>query len=339
MLLKVDPGHRTIKRRTFLGVITGGLLAAPLVAEAQSTRKVYRVGCLWPGQRDQIGHLVDAFEVGLRELGYIEGSTILLDRRFADGRFERLPELAADLVRLRMDVIFAVINAGIVAAKQATATIPIVMGLAQDPVHMGFIQSLSRPGGDLTGITFDTTPETVGKNVELLKEIVPTVSRLDILWNSAFPGRLPYVRVVEAAARRLGIAAYPREVKTVSDVDDVLAFFSGQPASALLVITDPVVYNRRREIAVWAMKNRRPTVFDFRESVDAGGLMSYGANMAELYRRAPSYVDRILKGAQPGDLPVEQPTKFELVINLKTAKALGLTIPPSLLQRADQVIE
>ena len=290
-------------------------------------------------RHDQIAHLVETYEAGLRDLGYHEGSNLVLERRFADGKLERFPELAAELVRLKPDVIMAATNAGITAAKQATTTIPVVMTLALDPVNMGFIQSLSRPGGNLTGITFDTAPETVGKNVELLKQLSPTVSRLDIMWNPAFPGRRPYVGAAEAAARRLGVAAYANEVRTAPEVDNALAFFNSQPSGGLFVISDPVSYSRRHEIAAWGTKNRRPTVSDLREYAEAGGLTSYGASMAELYKRVPYYVDRILKGTKPADLPVEQPTRFELVINRKTAQALGLAIPPSLLLRADHVLE
>ena len=323
-------------RRRFLLTSLAGVVAPPLGAEAQQAGRVYRIGYLSPARRDQVAHLWTPLTGALRALGYVEGRNIVLERRFADGKLERLPELAAELVRLKVDLIVAGTNASIIAAKQATATIPIVMVLALDPVGIGFIASYAKPGGNLTGVAFDTSPETAGKTVQLLKELAPRVTRLAVFWNPSFPGRRPYVKNAEDAGQRLGITVDVTEMRTSAEIDRAV---SSQSVGAIFVISDPVLYLRRRDIADWAVKHERPTIFDLREFVEAGGLMSYGASMADLFRRAALYVDKILKGAKPSDLPVEQPTKFELVINLKTAKALGLTIPPSLLARADQVIE
>jgi putative ABC transport system substrate-binding protein len=326
-------------RRTLIRGLSTLAVLAPLAAEAQQAGTVYRIGYLSPGRRDQVAHIWDAFERTLRDLGYVEGRNIVLERRFADGKLEQLPKLVAELVRLKVDLIVAGTNASIVAAKQATTAIPIVMVLALDPVGMGFIASYAKPGGNLTGTAFDVSPETAGKTVELLKEIAPRLTRLAVFWNPSFPGRRQYVKSAEDAGQRLGIAVDVTEMRMSTEIDPALAAVSSQRVGAIFVISDPVLYARRRDIAVWAVKDGRPTVCDLREFVEAGSLMSYGASMAELARRAAMYVDKILKGAKPADLPVEQPTKFELVINRKTAKALGLTIPQSLLLRADQVIE
>jgi len=246
---------------------------------------------------------VDAFDGALRALGYVEGRNIVLERRFADGKLERLPELAAELVRLKVDLIVAGTNASIVAAKQATATIPIVMVLALDPVGMGFIASYAKPGGNLTGIAFDASPETAGKTVQLLKEIAPRLTRLAVFWNPSFPGRRPYVKSAEDAGQRLGITVDVTEMRISAEIDRAITAVSSQRVGAVFVISDPVLYARRHDIADWAMKHERLTVFDLREFVEAGGLMSYGASMADLNRRAALYVDKISRAPNPLTCP------------------------------------
>jgi putative ABC transport system substrate-binding protein len=316
-----------------------GLLAAPLAAEAQQAGKVPRIGYLSAGSPSGVPHLLEAFRQGLRELGWVEGQNIVIDYRYAEGRFDRLPDLAAELVRLKVDVIVAAATATSVAAKNATSTIPIVMIGVYDPVERGLVASLARPGGKITGLTFYTGPELVGKYLELLKEVVPKVSRVAVLWNPANPGHAAVLKEAEGAARALGVRLQTLEARVPQEIDSAFEAMIRERADALLVLPDPMPVTHRARIADLAAKTRLPTMFGYREHVDASGLMSYGVSLPDLWRRSATYVDKILKGAKPADLPVEQPTKFELVINLKTAKALGLTIPPSIRIRADQVIE
>ena len=313
------------------------LFAVSLAAEAQQVPKVPKVGLVSPAWRTDVAHIYQAMEGELRRLGYVEGRTILFEYRFANAQPERVPELVAELVQLKPEVIVAGTDVSIAAAKQATTTIPIVMLLARDPVRQGFVASLARPGSNLTGVTYDVTPEISGKNVELLVGVVPKDALVGVLWNAT--SRLPNFRAVEAAARHVGLRVQSHEVRTASDFDSALATITRQRAQAVLVLTDPLVYSRQRQILEVVARNRLPAVFDVREWVEKGGLMSYGVNMPALARRAAHYVDRILRGEKPGNLPVEQPTMFELVINLKTAKALGLTVPQSLLVRTDEVIQ
>jgi len=320
-------------RRTFLGTLTGGLLAAPRAVEAQQAGKVAKIGVLEFG-----GSTNSAFGQQLRELGYIEGQNLILEHRFAEGRAERLPDLAAELVRLKVDVIVAGGTPPPLAAKHATSTIPIVMAAAGDPVRTGLVANLARPGGNVTGLS-TSTPDLAAKRLELLKEVVPGVSRVAVLWNAANPFTVLNMRETEAAARTLGLHVQSLEVRGLDDFDNALPAAIRGRAGALIVVDDPLTCLHRERLGDFAAKNRLPTMYGFRQCAGTGGLMSFGASLADLYRRAAIYVDKILKGAKPRDLPVEQPTNFELVINLKTAKALGLTIPPSVLQRADQVIE
>ena len=326
-------------RRTFLTGMTGGLLAAPLAAEAQPAGKVYRIGYLAGGSSTSGRHVIEALREGLRELGWVEGQNIVIDYRFAEGRYERLPYLAAELVRLKVDVIVAAPAPPAAAAKNATGTIPIVMIGAGDPVAQGLIASLARPGGNVTGLAYSVGQEIFGKQLALLKEAVPKVRRVAVLWNPAVPTLALAIGEVKVAARSLGLQVQLLEARGANDFDSAFAAMARERAGALLVITDSVFTTHRIRLADLAARSRLPAAYTNRQPVDAGGLMSYGPSFSDLWRRAAGYVDKILKGAKPGDLPVEQPTKFELVINLKTAKALGLTIPPSLLQRADQVIE
>ena len=314
------------------------ILEAPLGADAQQPAKVARIGHLGTADRVAAGHLLEAFRQGLRELGWVEGKNIAIEVRYAEGRYERLPDLAAELVRLKVDVIVAAGTQAALAAKQATSTIPIVMAAVGDPVATGLVASLARPGGNLTGPSL-MLPELIGKQLELLKEVVPKVSRVAVLWNSANPLGPPQMREAEGAARALRVRLQLLDVRDPNDFDTAFAAMTKERAGALLVIPDVVFVTHRARVADLAAKSRLPAVYWTRELVEAGGLMAYGANIPDMYRRAATYVDKILKGTKPGDLPIEQPTRFELVINLKTAKALGLTIPQSLRLRADQVIQ
>jgi ABC-type uncharacterized transport system substrate-binding protein len=329
-----------ISRRTLLVTFAGGILAAPLAAEAQQAGKVPRIGYLGL-YRAASPHLGEAFLQGLRDLGYVEGRNVVIEYRDAEGKSERLHALAAELVALKVDVIVAPSTAPALAAKQATRTLPIVFFSVTDPVSSGLVTSLARPGGNVTGLS-DLTEELVGKCLEQLKQAVPGVSRVAVLWQpGAFGERTEkdMLKAAEVAARALGVRPQFVEARGPDDFDRAFSDMTSARAGALTVLPTAMFFNERRRLVDLAAKNRLPTVFPFRESVDAGGLMSYGPALADLFRRAATHVDKILKGAKPGDLPIEQPTKFELVINLKTAKALGLTIPQTLLQRADQIIE
>jgi ABC-type uncharacterized transport system substrate-binding protein len=327
-----------VKRRAFLSAMAGGILAAPLAAEAQQAGKVPRVGVLLlsDGAQESVG---GAFRKGLRELGYVEGQTIALEYRLAEGNEERFSILASELVHLKVDVIFATVAAAVRAAQHATKTIPIVTAV-NDPVAAGFVASVARPGGNIAGLSM-MSPEVVGKQLELLRQVVAKLSRVAVLSNPANPGSAPQLRQAEVVARALGMRLQPLGAHSPSEIDSAFAAMTRERAGALLVLLDPTLAARlqRARIAELAARSRLPAMYALRLHVDAGGLMAYGADIFDLYRRCAIYVDKILKGAKPADLPVEQPTKFELVINLKTAKALGLTIPPSLLQRADEVIE
>ena len=328
-------------RRIFLTTVAG-LLAAPLAAKAQQAGKVYRIGLLQIATHELLGPYLKAFEEGLRELGYVEGRDFVREYRFADQQRERLPDLAAELVRLKVDVIVTGSDPATMAARQATTTIPIVMTLGGDPVGAGLIASVRRPGGNVTGLVGVVGPDIMGKRMEHLKEVVPRMSRVACFWNPDLPGYVAFWKATEGAARRLGVTLLSVEVRESREIEGAFARITRERAQALVVIVDALALATspaRPEIPALAAKHRLPASYAFREAVDAGGLMSYGTSMPDLFRRAAGYVDKILKGANPGDLPVEQPTKFDLVINLKTAKALGLTIPQSLLGRADEIIQ
>jgi putative ABC transport system substrate-binding protein len=320
-------------------VLALSLTLAPLVAEGQQAGKVYRVGLLSPGSSSDplVQPYLDVFRRGLRELGYIEGQSITIEYRWAEGQYERLPDLAAELVRLRVDVIVAVAVA-VRAAKQATQTIPIVMMSADDPVAAGLVASLARPGGNITGLSI-IAHDLVAKQLQLLREVLPNVSLVAVLWNPANRSHALQLREAEAAAQALGVQLYTLEAQGPDEIDRAFAAMTRERVGALLVLLDSMLLLQRERIAHLAAKSRLPAVYGLRWHAEDGGLMAFGANQLVHSRRITSYVDKILKGAKPADLPVEQPTKFELVINLKTAKALGLTIPPSVLGRADQVIE
>ena len=320
-------------RRIGLAVVLTFLLA-PLAAEAQEAAKVHKIGLLSPPP----GPYVVAFEESLRHLGYLRGVNVAFETRASGSRPEDLPKTVADLLRLNVDVIVTGPNLFIDAAKQATTSVPIVMVYGRDPVGRGYISSLARPGGNITGLTWDPSPEIFGKHVELLAEVSPRLSRIGGIID---PSSLEEasLKAAEDAAKRRGIALLYMQVRTESDLPKAVALIVGHHASAVMIFGGPYLWGFRAQIATLARKNALPTIYMYREGPDAGGLMSYGTNLTDAWRRAAIYVDKILKGAKPGDLPVEQPTKFELVINLKTAKALGLTIPQSVLLRADQVIE
>jgi putative ABC transport system substrate-binding protein len=327
-------------RRAFIGTVAGGLLAAPLAAEAQQAAKIARIGYL-AGSLAGNPHLPEAFRQGLRDLGYVEGRTVVIEYRDAEGKLERLPALAVELVALKVDVILAGGTPQALAAKQATRTLPIVFAAHADPVGSGLVTSLARPGGNVTGLSL-LAPELVGKRLEQLKQAVPGVNRVAVLWEPGAYVELTerdILKETEVAARALGVRLQFVEARGPADFDRAFSDMTRARAGALTVLPSTMFIIERRRLVDLAAKNRLPAVYTSREYVDAGGLMSYGPNIADLFRRAATYVDKILKGAKPGDLPVEQPTKFELVINLKTAKALGLTIPPSVLSRADEVLQ
>ena len=328
-----------MERRAFLA-LGGGLLAAPLAADGQPAGKVYRIGFLSVGSASdaRIQRWLGAFRDGLAERGYVVGKNVAIESRWAAGKYERLPALAAELVRLKPDVIVTHAVPSIRAAKDATSTIPIVMALVVDPVATGLVASLARPGGNVTGLSI-MTPELVGKQLEMLKEIVPKATRVAVLWNPDNPGNAPQLKAAEVAARALGLHLQPLEARGPREIDQAFAAMRRERASAVVVLVDAMFADRGPQIEHLTAAQHLPAVYGQVEHAALGGLMAYAPSFPDSFRRAATYVDKILKGANPGDLPVEQPTKFELVINLKTAKALGLTIPPSLLQRADQVIE
>jgi putative tryptophan/tyrosine transport system substrate-binding protein len=329
-----------ITRRRFHA--TGvGVILAPLAAEARQAAKVARIGILALTRAAGATHTLEAFLQGLRDLGYVEGRNVVIEYRDAEGKVERLPALAAELVALEVDVIVVAGSPAILPAKQATRTIPIVFTAAADPVASGLVTSLARPGGNVTGLSL-LSAELVGKRLELLTQAVPGVSRVAVLWQpGGFAERTDRDALKEAgvAARALGVQLQFVEARGPADFDRAFSDMTRARAGALSVLGSAMLFVDRRRLVALAAKNRLPAVYPLRDFVDAGGLMAYGPNIADLYRRAATYVDKILEGAKPADLPVEQPTKFELVINLKIAKALGLTIPQTVLLRADEVIE
>jgi putative tryptophan/tyrosine transport system substrate-binding protein len=326
-----------MNRRTFLAGTGAVLLAVPLAVAAQSTSKVYRIGVLSPGSATSPP--IEAFRQGLRELGWIEGQNIVIDYRFTEGRIDRLPALAAELVGLKVDVIAAGPTPPAIAAKNATGTVPIVMMGAAEPVELGLIASLARPGGNVTGLSWSVNLEIIAKGLELLKETMPKIRLVAILWNPANPAQALAMRDVKRAARSVGVQLQLLEARGPNEFDAAFAAMAKQRAEALLVVPEAIFVVHGARLADLAARNRLPSMHGLRQNVDAGGLMSYGPSTVAVWRRAAFFVDKILKGVRPADLPVEQPTKYELVINLKTAKALGLTIPPSLLGRADEVIQ
>ena len=326
-------------RRGFIFTVTASFLYAPLPVEAQQPARVPRIGLLLPTTSSATRHLIDAFRQGLRELDYVEGQNIAFEHRYGEGRAERLPALAAELVRLKVDVIVTARDEAIRATRQATTTIPIVMANSADPVGTGFVSSLARPGGNITGLTL-INPELSGKRLSLLKEAVSGLSRVAVLrTNMAVPETSISFREAEVAANALGLTLQSLQIRGPEEFESAFTAAIRGRADALMVLQEPSIFLHRRQVADLAIKSRLPMIAEIREIADAGAFMSYGPNLADMYRRAATYVNKILRGAKPSDLPIERPTTFELVVNLKTAKALGLTIPQSILLRADRVIE
>ncbi|HET8562868.1 MAG TPA: ABC transporter substrate-binding protein [Candidatus Binatia bacterium] len=325
-----------MRKKVFCLALSAMLLALSIPTQAQQPTKIPRIGSLYAVSPSSVSDRTEAFRQGLRDLGYVEGKNIILEWRYAEGKLDRLPTLAAELVRLKVDVI---VTGGTSTrpAKEATSTIPIVMANDTDPVGNGFVASLARPGGNITGLsTF--APGISGKRLELLKEIIPKLSRVAVFVTSTRRGNAQSLREVELAAGAFGVKLQYVDVLDTKDIEAAFRAAGKGRADAVLALASPIFLLQRTQIADLAIKSRLPAIYDRREFVDDGGLMSYGTNLADLSRRAATYVDKILKGAKPADLPVEQPTKFELVINLKAAKQIGVTIPPNVLARADRVV-
>ena len=324
-----------VRRREFITLI-GGAAAWPLAARAQRSDKLPAIGFLVAGTPSSHGQLVVGFERRLRELGWIEGRNIVIELRWAEGRSERYAEIAAEFVRLKVDVIVTA-GGAVLAAKQATSVIPIIFAAAADPLGAGLVASLAQPGGNATGLSIQNT-DSIGKRLELLREVVVGLRRLAILGNIAYPASVLEIRQIQATASALGFELVTLEVRRAEDIAPAFEALK-DPIDALYVCSDPLMFTNRIRINTLALTARLPTIYGFREFVEAGGLMSYGPNFPDLYRRSANYVDKILRGAKPADLPVEQPTKFDLIANLLTARALRLTMPQALLARADEVIE
>ena len=318
----------------FLLLLASAILLAPLAAGAQQAGKVYRIGFLRAGRPPST--FVEGFQQGLRERGYVDGQNVVIEYRFTEGSLDQLPQLAEELVRRNVNVILASAAPPAVAAQQVTSSVPIVFVGVIGPVELGLVQSLARPGGNITGLAISAA-DLAGKRLEFLREIVPTLRRVAVLWHPANPGNHVQMQVAEDAAQVLGVQLQRLPIQSPEDFEP--SFKAAQGADGLLQLDDSLFVAHRTRLAELAARGRLPAIYGFREFVDAEGLMSYGAHLPDLYRRAATYVDKILKGAKPADIPVEQPMKYELVINMKTAKALGLTIPPVLLFRADEVIE
>jgi len=325
-----------MKRREFITVL-GGAATWPLAARAQQPAKVAQIGFLGPAPAATYLPRLEALRAGLRDLGYVEGKNIAIEFRWAE-RVEQLHEMAAELVRMKVDIILASSSTYVEAARQATKTIPIVFALHADPVGVGHVASLARPGGNITGLSTLLT-DLAPKELEILKEALPQTTRIGILWNPTTPSHGPAVRAVEAAGQKLGVQLLLVPARSVEEFDGAFSTMTRERMGSLLVIGSPLAFSQRVPLAELALKHRLPGMFQSRENVEAGGLMSYGVDYNDLHRRAALYIDKILKGVKPADLPVEQASKYELIINLKTANTLGLAIPESLLLRADKVIE
>ena len=328
-----------MRRREFISLLGGVASPWPLAARAQQAGKVWRIGFLSSLPRAPIaGGLYGGFQQGMRELGYVEGQDFVSEWRSADGKYERLPELAAELVRLKMDVLISGLTPGVRALQQATSTIRIVIAYAIDPVGNGLVASLAHPGGNTTGLA-GSSDDSAPKQLELLSAVVANPSRIAFLGNPENPGYSAVRKSAQDAAEKAGLFLLVLEARSAQEIENALATSTKERAQALLVAGDGVFFGQQQRLAQLALSNHLPTMFPQREYVEAGGLMSYGENLSEFFRRAASFVDRIIKGAKPGDLPIEQPTKFNLVINRKTADALGVTIPAQLYIFADEVIE
>jgi putative ABC transport system substrate-binding protein len=327
-----------MNRKIVIWLLATVFLPAGFLVEAQQAGRVPRIGLLSPFSPSATALWHEAFRQGLRDLGWVEGKNISIEYRYAEGRNDRLPDLVADLVRLKVDIIVAAVNTDALAAKNATREIPIVVASAGDPVALGLVESLARPGGNITGLS-QISPELAGKRLELLKEIVPKLSRVAVLWNPQGTTSPLSWKEIQLPAPELGIQLHSLEVRRSNDFDKAFEDATRARAGAVAIMPDPLFAGNLKRIADLAAKNRLPSIFHLREFVDSGGLVAYGVDRPDQFRRAATYVDKILKGRKPADLPIEQPTKFELVINLKAAKQIGLTIPPNLLVRADRVIK
>jgi len=330
--------EKKVQRRIFAVALCTVLFALCVSAHAQQPTKIPRIGLLFTATPSAAAARIEAFRQGLRELGYVEGKNILIEQRYAEGQLNHMNELAAELVRLKVDVIVTIGPAATRPAKEATTAIPIVMGVDDDPVGNGFVASLARPGGNITGLA-SLAPEIGGKQLELLKEIVPRLSRVAVLGTSTQPGNAQSLREAEVAAQALAVKLQYLDVLSPKDIEPVFRTASNGRAEAVLVLRASIFFSHRKQIVDLAAKRQLPAMYYTTEYVEEGGLMTYGVSITDLFRRAATYVDKILKGAKPAELPIEQPTKFELVVNLKTAKRIGLTIPPNVLARADKVIK
>ena len=326
-------------RRRFVGVVAGALLVSATTMRAQPAGKVPRIGYLVQNSVETGRNLLAAFREGLRERGWVEGQSIVIEARYADGRLDVLSALAAELVALNVDVIVTGSSGASWAAKNATRTIPIVMAASADALGEGLVASLAHPGGNITGMTFLAGPEIAGKQLQLLKELVPAASRVAVLTNPANRSHAAFIKELKVAAHGIGAQLQVLEVQTPDRFDGAFAAMTKERATALLVVTDSLFFGQRRRLVDLAAKAMLPALYSQREFVDDGGLVSYGPSLPDMFRRAATDVDKILKGAKPGDIPIEQPTRFELVINLKTAKALRMMVPQPLLLRADEVIQ
>jgi putative ABC transport system substrate-binding protein len=327
-----------MKRREFITLLAGTAAAWPFAARAQQPGKVWRIGFLSGASREAYSGLYAGFQQGMRELGYVEGKDFIGETRVADGNYERLPDLAGELVQSKVDIIVTGLTAGIRTLQQATSTIPIVMAYSTDPVGNRFVASLARPGGNITGLT-GSSDDSAPKQLELLAAVVPNASRIGLLGNPATPTYSAVLKSTQNIARKAGLALVPMEAGNPQQIRKAFAAFAEERVQAVMVAADGVFFLQRQQLTELAIINRLPSMFSQREYAVAGGLMSYGENLSDFFRRAASFVDKIIKGAKPGDLPIEQPTKFNLVINRTTADALGLTIPPQLYIFADEVIE
>jgi putative ABC transport system substrate-binding protein len=323
-----------VRRREFIKALVGSTVSWPLAAHAQRSKKVPVIGVLWPNPPAQF----ESIRQGLADLGYVEGKNVRFEYRWAEGALDRLPELVQELVRLPVDLIITLAPPATLAAKRATQTIPIVFVAMGDPLASGVVASLARPGGNLTGTT-RMISEMSAKHVELLKEVQPELSNLAILWNPNNSSHPPALKAAEASAQSLSLQTHPLEVRAVADLDNVFTTIVGERADGVLFIADPIFFIQLKRMAELSTANRLPAITNFVEFPKFGGLIGYAPSLPDEYRHAAKHIDQILKGADPGDLPVEQPTQFQLVINLKTAKAIGITVPPRMLTRADEVIE
>jgi len=335
----VSGGDSVIDRRNFVHAVAGALLALPLGVEGQPAGKMPQIGYLVQNNFQTSRRTVAAFGAGLRERGWIEGQNVVIAYRFADGKVDQLPALVSELIRFKVDVIVTTSSGTTWAAKGATKSIPIVMAASANALGEGLVTNLARPGGNITGMTFMAGPEIAGKQLQLLKEVAPAATLVAVLANPTNRSHAAFAKEVKVAAQSLGVQVQVLAASNPDQLNIAFAAATKEHAAALLVLTDSMFVGQQQRVADLAARNRLPAMYSQREFVDAGGLLSYGPSLTDMYRRAATHVDKLLRGAKPGDIPVEQPTKFELVINLKTANTLGLTIPQALLLRADEVIQ